>query len=264
MKLTAENYHSLEANRAYMSVSQFKDFEKCEAMAVAKIRGEFTEEPTEAMLVSAFVDAYFSNELDRFMLEHPQIFNSRGGGLKAKFNHAYTIISRIEQDAYMMELFSGETQVIKTGEIAGVPFKIKMDFWQTHKRITDMKIVANFAPIYVPGKGRLSFIEAYGYDKQGGVYQEIDTQNTGEKLPFIIGAATKEASPDIAPIEVPQMLMDYELENVKKMAPYYQALKNGVFEPKRCEVCDYCKATKKVTEMMSLEAFNLRYIEGDA
>ena len=38
MILTQENYYTPEANRAYMSTSQFKDFEKCEAMALAKLR----------------------------------------------------------------------------------------------------------------------------------------------------------------------------------------------------------------------------------
>jgi hypothetical protein len=41
MKLTEETYYGTEANTQYMSVSQFKDFLKCPAMAMAKIRGEY-------------------------------------------------------------------------------------------------------------------------------------------------------------------------------------------------------------------------------
>lgn len=36
-KLTAENYYSPEANQAYMSVSQFRSFEVCEAAAIAEL-----------------------------------------------------------------------------------------------------------------------------------------------------------------------------------------------------------------------------------
>lgn len=265
MKLTAENYHSLEANREYMSVSQFKDFQECEAMAIAKIRGEYVEPPTEAMLVSSFIDAYFSDEIDEFMKAHPKIFNSRTGELKAKYQQAYKVIARIEQEELIMQHFTGEKQVIRTGFIAGVPFKIKIDFLQQGKLIIDEKAVCNFKPIFVPGKGRLSFIEAWGYDLQGGVYQEIERQHEGVKLPFVIDAVTKEASPDVQSIGIPQQLMDYELANVKRLAPYYQALKNDAFEPRRCGKCDYCKATRRLNGIITLEDFYAEYIEeGDA
>lgn len=54
MILTTDNYFSPEAAQEYFSVSQFKDFtgtygmRGCEAMALAKIRGEWKPEPTPA------------------------------------------------------------------------------------------------------------------------------------------------------------------------------------------------------------------------
>ena len=39
MKLNKNNYYSQEANKYYMSYSQFKDFLKCPAYAMAKIKG---------------------------------------------------------------------------------------------------------------------------------------------------------------------------------------------------------------------------------
>ena len=44
MKLNANNYYTKAANMAYMSVSSFKAFQKCEASAMAELRGEFTPE----------------------------------------------------------------------------------------------------------------------------------------------------------------------------------------------------------------------------
>lgn len=41
MVLTEQNYYGQEASRQFFSVSQYKDFMKCEAMAMAKIRGEY-------------------------------------------------------------------------------------------------------------------------------------------------------------------------------------------------------------------------------
>ena len=73
-----------------------------------------------------------------------------------------------------------------TGDIFGVPFKIKIDSYLPDK-IVDLKIMRDFEPIYVEGKGRVSFIEAWGYDIQAGVYQEIVRQNTGKQLPLHCG-----------------------------------------------------------------------------
>ena len=65
MILTAENYYSQEANREYLSVSQYKDFcgslgkIPCEAQALAKLNGEWEMEETTSMLVGSYVDAHF-------------------------------------------------------------------------------------------------------------------------------------------------------------------------------------------------------------
>ena len=56
MKLTEANYYSREANLHYFSVSQFKDFMKCPAMAMAKLRGEYEDRATRALLLGKFVD----------------------------------------------------------------------------------------------------------------------------------------------------------------------------------------------------------------
>ena len=42
MILTAENYYSQEANLAYMSASQFKAFDRCEAAALAELGGSIS------------------------------------------------------------------------------------------------------------------------------------------------------------------------------------------------------------------------------
>lgn len=38
--VTAENYYTPEMNMAYMGSTQFKAFEKCEAAALAELKGE--------------------------------------------------------------------------------------------------------------------------------------------------------------------------------------------------------------------------------
>ncbi len=121
MNLTNANYYSLEANREFMSVSQLKSFLKCEAAAMAELRGEYTRPTTTALLVGSFVDAWFGT-LDQFQQEHPEIFK-RDGSLKADYVQAARIIQRVGEDKLFMSFMSGEKQVIRTGEVYGVPFK---------------------------------------------------------------------------------------------------------------------------------------------
>ena len=94
-KLNQNNYYSAEADRQFFSVSQYKDFMKCEAMAMAKIRGEYKPEMTKAMLTGSFVDSYFEGTLDAFIKEHPAVF-TRKQELRSEFKKANEIIARMQ------------------------------------------------------------------------------------------------------------------------------------------------------------------------
>ena len=49
--VTKENYFSTAIQMAYMSASQFKALERCEAAAMARLRVEFPDQETLAMQV---------------------------------------------------------------------------------------------------------------------------------------------------------------------------------------------------------------------
>ena len=250
MKLTNANYFSTRANREYFSVSQWKSFKKCPNMAMAEMRGKYVREETPALLVGSYVDAYFDNELEQFKATRPALFK-KDGTLKAEYIQAEQIIERIKRDPLMMKyLTGGERQVIMTGEIEGVPIKIKID--TLHKdKIVDGKIMKDFAPIYVEDKGRMMWWEAWNYDVQGAVYQEIVYQNTGKRLPFFLAAATKEKVTDIDIIHIEQSHLDFAMEEFKREIIGFDAIKKGIVKPDRCEICDWCKETKKLKEPTS-------------
>lgn len=247
MILTEENYFSTEANKEYMSVSQYKAFKKCEAAALAEIEGEYSKPKTTALLIGSFVDAYFAGTEGGFAIQHPQMFNGKTGTLKAQFKKTYDVICRLKEDeVFMRYATGGAEQVIMTGEISGVPFKIAVDNLHPDM-IVDRKIMKDFEPIYVEDQGRLPWFEAWGYDTQGAAYREIVRQNTGKTLPFILAAGTKEDVPDLALIEIDSELLDYELGELKKNLPKYDAIKKGIIPAERCEKCAYCKKTKVLT-----------------
>lgn len=267
MELNNENYFSPEANLEYMSASQFKDFMKCEKDAIAKIIGETVEEPSKAMLVGSYVDAYFSGEMDEFKVKNPQIFKKDGTLLK-DFEKANEIIAAIESDELLMQYLNGKHQVIMTGEINGVKFKIKVDSLLPDC-IVDQKIMSSIQElIWVEKDGRnvkVDFVEAFGYDIQGAIYQEIVRQNTGKKLPFVLAVTTKEENPDKALIEIDQYYLDKALKLVQELAPHYDLVKQGVIKPVGCGKCPSCRIGLKVQGIVSYETlFNKVRVEEDA
>lgn len=253
MILTEENYFSPEAQAFYMGTSQFKSFMKCEDGALAELNGKWQREESTALLVGSYVDASFSGTLDLFKAKHPDIFK-RDGTLKAEYEQANYIIQRIERDSAFMEAMSGGTQAIMTGEIEGVPVKIKVDSLRPD-RIVDMKIMRDMDDIYDKELHEWQpFWKAWGYDLQGAIYQEIVRQNTGLLLPFGLAVATKEKpEPDIALIDIPQSVLDEAFGIVSANIVYYDGLKKGLYDAERCEKCDYCRSTKILTGWEQIE-----------
>lgn len=256
MELTNENYHSVEARMAYMGSSQFKDFMKCESCALVKCKGEVDEKKTTALLVGSYVDAYFSNEMKEFIANTPELFK-KDGTLKSDFSKADDIIKSIEEDEMMMKYLGGEHQVIMTGSIAGVPFKIKIDSYFPDKLIVDQKVMASLSPVW-DDEERVwkNFVDAFQYQIQGAIYREIVYQNTGKKLPFVLAVATKEEICDKALLQIDDEDLDEALELVKELAPRFQAIKEGKIKPSSCGKCNYCKGNKKVTGIFSYHSLD--------
>jgi len=254
MKLTQDNYYSIDANMEYMSASQFKDFVKCEKDALAKVMGE-QEEPSKAMLVGSYVDAYFSGELDDFKEKNPQIFKKDGTLLK-DFEQANELISAIEDDNMFHAYLNGENQKIMTGEINGVKFKIKIDSLLPHA-IVDLKCMSSIRDlIWVERDGRnvkVDFVDCYGYDIQGAVYQEIVRQNTGEKLPFVLAVISKEKNPEKMLINIDQYWLDRALDFVKEHCERFDLIKKGVVVPHGCGRCATCRLGQRVERVVSYE-----------
>lgn len=232
MTLDQGNYYSIEANERFFSVSQYKDFVKCEAMAMAKIEGKYRQDTTRAMLTGSFVDSYFEGTLDQFIRENPAVF-TRKNELRSEFRKANEIISRIEGDELFMKFMSGEKQRIMTFSLFGANWKMKMDSYMDGICITDLKVVANF--------GSLPY---WRYDLQGAVYQKGVEINTGKKLPFYLAVATKERTVDLDIFQIRQPTLDMALNEIGKGMERFLDVKSGSIPPKFCGKCDYCKKVK--------------------
>lgn len=270
-KVTPKNYFDRDIQMAYMGSSQFKAFDRCEAAALAEIRGEYTPPQSTSLLVGSFVDAWFSGDVDVFTKEHPAMFR-KDGGLKAEYSLAMEIVGRMDDDILYSLLMYGNRQEIRTGEIAGVPFKIKIDSLLDEATceaiarefpdaapalgfctgaIIDQKVMRDTEDVWSEVDGmRIPFWRAWGYDIQGAIYQAVE----GHMLPVILAVGTKENPPDLRAIHLNDRTLSAALCEVEERAPRYQAIKEGKVEPRRCEKCAWCRATRSLTSIVDCEA----------
>ena len=258
MKLTNDNYYSAKANRKYMSVSQFKDFMKCPAMAVAKLNGTYEDDFSKALLLGSYFDESLTGTPEsqrKFLIENEKLIFKKTGGKYAEFVQADETVELVRAQPLMMHYLSGNHQVIMTGEIEGVPFKIKMDSYMPNEYITDLKYMKSLRSpnLFEP------MVKYWGYDIQAACYQEIVRQNTGKKLPFIFVVATKETPAHLEVGEISQWNIDEAFEKVRNYIRSFQRIKNGEVEAVRCEDynCDYCTTTKIIKEPIDTDLFGM-------
>ena len=260
------DYYSREMDMEYMSSSQLKKFlgcparPACEAKAVAELQGEWETPKSDALLIGSYIDICLTGTEDErieFLEAHPEMFSSKGatkGQLKAQFRQADAMIARIYEDrdrgGVFMKYLEGDMQKVYFGEIHGYKFKAKLDVigdgW-----ICDFKSTESINKMQF-NKGWYNFIDYWGYDLQGAIYQELVYQNTGKRLPFFIAAVSKESEPDLGVFRIPQENLDLALDLVTpEKLERISLLKAGEIEPKRCERCDYCRHTKVITKPMN-------------
>lgn len=237
---------------------------KCEACALAKLKGEWVEEQTESMAISSYIDAVVSGQEEEFLQKEIEKINNKeksyillkSGKKTAKVIQADEVIAQMQQDKMFWKYIGGDHQQIMTGEISGVPVKIKIDSFHKDKCIVDLKAMANLDLIWNDKtRQKENFIDAYDYVLQGALYQEIVKQNTGKQLPFIIAVATKQKYSQRALLQIDQEKLDLKLQFLQSYLPHLQELKQGKIEPASCNCCDYCISKQKVDRIWYYDEF---------
>ena len=254
MELNNENYFSVEADKKFMSVSQWKNFKSCQAKALHDL------DVKDGTTKQAFIEGHLFEELvagdaKKFMKEHPEMISSRGataGQLKAEFQKVVNAAEKFNSQKFFKKIIKKcEKQVILTGEICGVPVKCCLDlFDKKTNSIYDIKCMKDFKEQWnKEEKAYVPWYYIYGYVLQLAVYREIVKQNFG-KEPKEVGllAATKEDIPDIQAIKFSPELLDIELQEFKSHIKLYDDIKKGKVEPSHCHTCDYCKRIKEILD----------------
>lgn len=284
MDLTRDNYYSLEADREYMSCSQYQAFLACEAAEMARLWGIYTPTPSEALIVGNYVHtALESDEAhEEFLNEHEEdIFKLKidkasgelmRTGKYAPYVQADRMIAALLKDPLISRLIlsPGENEKIMTGELFGMKWKIRLDKYcegDGSRTIIDWKTAADLHRTeYNPETGeRETFLEYLGYLMRAAVYSEIEKQFSGKEddPAFVIVAVTKQEHPDKAALLLNhRQRYDYELENVKTNMRRIRQVKQGITKPLRCGRCEWCRQTKKLKSIVPY--YTLRPGFGDA
>ena len=256
MILTNENYFSKEADRHYMSVSQFKSFAKCEAAALHKLNSG-KEEKSKALIVGSYTHAAFESDevFNEFIKANDSVIFNRKGDKYADFAKADEMINTVKNDEFCMLAMTGEKEVIFKGTLHGVEWKIKVDninYQQGY--FSDLKTTQDLQKRFYTKKynGWGSFIHEYDYILQMYIYREIIKQKTGHYFNPYIVAVTKQDPPDKAVIGFNPERFEFEKEYVEAKIGKVLEVKNGLREPERCENCDYCRKTKKLKGFIEL------------
>lgn len=238
---------------------------------MAKLEGRWTDPDKEAFLVGNYFHTFFEGPEahTQFTQEHfdkifkTKVIKGKKGepdqtvvtGKYAPYEQADKMIEVAQNDPLIKSLIDlpGENEKIMTGELWGVPWRIRIDKYVPDGRmIIDWKTVANISELKWSEamREKVTFIDAYGYMMRAAVYTEIEKQNahSSEDAPFIIVAISKQDYPDKDALYLNhRQRYDYELEQIKKRLPLIQMIKEGRIKPKRCGCCDYCRATKVLT-----------------
>jgi hypothetical protein len=259
MILTAENYYSTEANKEYLSVSQYKDFVfGCEAKAIAKLNGTYKEEKTDALLIGSYVDTWCEGTLDAFKSEYADYIYSKSSKkekvLLAKFQKAEDVINVIQNDKKLMKALEGEKQKIFTSELFGTKWKIKMDNYNPNAGFfSDLKVMASLYNRFYNSSTRTyeNFVDSYGYNIQMAIYATIEKIVTNREKylePYLV-VVTKEDPSDKAILKGFLQDIDLIMFDIENNIPRILALKNGEIKPNSCGKCDYCRQNKEIKIM---------------
>lgn len=263
-KLTPENYYSHDTDWEYMSFSLFKDFQRCEAAALAKLKGEWKPETSRALLTGNYVHSYFESPEahEKFVKDHKsKIMSTRGktkGQLKADYKFADVMIKALDDSELFNYVYKpGQKEVIVTGKLFGYDWKGKIDSLVLDQNyFCDLKTVDDLHKKHWQEDSRSwdNFIEDRGYYMQMAIYRELIKQTFGKDCNPYMFAVSKQAIPDKLAIdftgESEALRMQAALEEIEANQERYWNIMMGEIKPKPCGRCEYCRSHKVLEEFV--------------
>lgn len=232
--LTKENYFNQENTLKYFSVSQIKDFIKCEASFFHYLNLNNKKSFNENLAVSKFFDILMQkdneelNNFEKELLEKGESIRLKNGNLKTKYQTAQDTFERIQKDPnleYLKNLFDyNEKQKIFTGVVGGLNFKGMLDVFVDDKSsleylksesqcaIVDLKYVSENS-FYDPDEYFVKITRDYDYYLQLAVYQYLVFANIGVIPDCYLYYITKGEKPLFKPLKLDNVELKKRLDS---------------------------------------------------
>lgn len=200
-QLNRDTYHTPAASRAWVGIHQFQDWIECPARTAAELSPGLSIEMEAAFreykwekacfLVGQYIHTAMGEPeaLPAFVEYHRADIYQKNGKPYAEFAHADKLVSRAHREPDVQALLAvGKPEIIMVGQIAGLPWKIAVD-WLAPGLFADWKSASSFDDGWAEIDGRNVKVPwYYDYWPQMATYREIIRQNTGESLPaYIVG-----------------------------------------------------------------------------
>ena len=267
IKLTKDNYYSHDTDFQYLSFSVFKDFEKCEAATLAKLKNEWKPEISpQALLVGNYVHSYFeSSEAHTAFIDanKSEMLSTRGkskGQLKAPYKFADDMIKVLDDDPFFKQVYEpGKKEVIVTGKINGLPWKGKIDsLVKDQGYFCDLKTVDDIHKKHWNEAERNwdNFIFDRQYEMQMAIYEELIKQTFGVDCEPFIFAVSKQTPPDHEAFhfesDEAQFRMQEAMDTIIQKQDRFWKIMMGEIKPDYCGHCEYCRKYKHLTSFQDV------------
>lgn len=245
-KLTLDpgNYHSPEARALWLSSSDVKKAMRCEAAWAA---GEREDEDKNAFVFGHLFEALVTGE----EYDNPLVYSSKGptkGQVKAEYKPAYDMAKAVRRSSMLAEIIDrSRKQVIMTGEIGGLPFRMMCDLLDVDGSIYDIKSARSFAPQYDDGHAAYrDWWAIWEYPVQLWIYREIARQN-GLTVPRVGLIAAAKDNADVQALTFSRETMEAAEADARYTIERMAAIRRGD-TPEPCGHCRWCVGQKIITE----------------
>lgn len=241
--LTPENYHSSEARALWLSSSDVKKAMRCEA---AWASGEREDEDKNAFIFGHLFEALVTGE----EYENPLVYSSKGptkGQVKAEYRPAYDMAEAVRRSSMLAKIIDrSRKQVIMTGEIGGLPFRMMCDLLDVDGSIYDIKSARNFAPQYDEDRAAYrDWWAIWEYPVQLWIYREIARQN-GLAVPRVGLIAAAKDNADVQALALSRETMEAAEADARYAIERMAAIRHGD-TPEPCGHCRWCIGQKVIT-----------------
>lgn len=240
--------------RGILSNSGYKLFIRCQAQWLAWVKGEYSGEETEALVVGHYVHTALlePEKLVQFVKDHEQDIIARAGankgGKKAPFVEADSMVAAVRRQPFAASFLVGDVETVIEGEINGRRWKGKTDIINVDVgRIVDLKTTESFGTVWAPSAGERQPWHGYIWS-QAALYIALARQEFGREFEFYVVGVTKESPPDVGVFKfADQGRLSGELAKLSETAATMEGVLSGA-TPTACGRCRYCRSVKVLSK----------------